>query len=398
MLEFYTGVPGSGKTYRAVDHVYNCFIDSKSKEFGKYKRFFTNINEFHFDVFNNPTPAPFETSKRPDLLRVLFPAKYGSKKTSDSALGCDERVGSQIVRPNSENDLDQEPGHATPNEKKEKKEVAIPLRMDELLESLEELRQLYLDKQPDSVLIDRAAELHLTDTLFVIDEAHNYFDGKNDTLVWWLSYHRHLHQDIILITQNLSLIYRKYLSFGEFFYRAVPSSLRLRGGVFTYDQFIKYQLYKNSHTARIKVKFNPDVYALYGSGANTQGTKVIYKFIAISAFLSIVVFIFFYFISHRLGSGSAEENTVVSASSSPVNRPSPLDLSGSFTVVCVGFECSILGKTLTQSDLNLYTINYKLQPISTSVKGEGIFFRTFARNDRFFKEVLNVQTDSSDNR
>ena len=163
MIEFYTGVPGSGKTYKAVSYAYDCFLDEKSKNYKKFNQFYTNINELDFDSFNS--------------------------------------------------DLE---------------EVAYPLDFDLLLKSLFKLHKMFLEKKTDSELMVLADELNLSHSLFLIDECHNYFNSNNEVLIWWLSYHRHLHQDILFMTQNLSLVFKKYLSFSEFFYKAVPSSMRLR--------------------------------------------------------------------------------------------------------------------------------------------------------------------------
>jgi zona occludens toxin len=319
MIDYYLGLPGSGKTYRAVDHVYNCFLDDKSKLFGKYDRFFTNINEFKLDTFN-------------------------ASKT-----------------------------------------VAYNLDMDVLKAQLAELRSLYLSKVGDTVLMDKADELNLSNTLFIIDEAHNFFDDKNDVLVWWLSYHRHLHQDIILITQNLALIYRKYLTFGEFFYRAVPSSLRLRGGVFTYHQFVNYKLFKTSHTGTIKVKFNQAVYELYGSGANTQGHKVIYKFIAIGVVLVLLVTFLFNFVASTFGN---DNNTSSAAAVESVLGTN--DKSSTFSVVCVGNDCSCMGVNISFDDMNVFITRYGLLMIEASMIGDDVLVRSFAYNDKFNTDVLNA--------
>lgn len=367
MIEYYLGLPGSGKTYRAVDHVYNAFLDPKSKTFGKYDRFFTNINEFKFDSFNTPNKDQFAKVSAKDTAKSQDEDQSGKREltTNESALAS-------------------------------AKTVAYNLDMDQLLISLGELRDLYLSKVGDSALLERADELELSNTLFIIDEAHNFFDAKNDVLVWWLSYHRHLHQDIILITQNLSLIYRKYLTFGEFFYRAVPSSLRLRGGVFTYHQFVNYKLYKTSHTDTIKVKFNQAVYDLYGSGANTQGKKVILKFIIIGFVLFLIVVIFFKFISFGSGGNNDKNGSapVNSLSSAPV---ATVDRSASFTVVCVGFDCVYMGQTLSLAELNGYEKQYALHNLETTSVSDGVTLRSYARNDNFLSEVINVSSNPSAN-
>ncbi len=323
MLQVFTGVPGSGKTYFAVDYVYNCFIDEKHKDFGKFKRFFTNINEFKFDQFNNQT------------------------------------------------------------------DTAHFLDFDDIKQKIYQLRILYLQKNPDTVLIEKAKESNLYDSLFIIDEAHNYFSEQDDVLIWWLSYHRHLHQDIILITQNISLIQKKYLSFSEFFYKAVPPSLRLFSSVFAYKQYITPQLYKNSLTITIKLKFRRSVFSLYGSGANTQSTKVIYKFLIIAVIaVSVVVFGIKYVASSF---GDRHDTNDTKKPINAVQKPfQPFNVSDTFTVVCVDFECSILGQTFTLNNFNEYAKYYALIPINTVISNDGIIMRTYPKNERFIKEVLNA--------
>lgn len=342
MLEFYVGVPGSGKTYRAVNHIYSCFLDTKSKDFKKYDRFHTNINEFNFSKFNTV-----------------------------SVSSATPKIGIDRIE-----DLDGP--------------VAIPLKIDDLIEKLAILHVLS-SSVDDSKLIEKAKDLKLFGTLFVIDEAHNFFSELDSTLVWWLSYHRHLHQDIILITQNLSLLNRKYMAFGEFFYRAVSSSMRVRSTVFTYHQYINYKLYKSSHSDTIKVKFNKDVYALYHSGANTQPKKVLHKFIFLASILFVVAAFAFYFVANSViddsdkNSTNKKDNTklksvVVNSSDKP---------SDFLVVVCVDFECSYQGKIFSLSDMNSYVHKYSLKVIDTT-KIDNVVFRTYSFNDKFFREVVNA--------
>jgi hypothetical protein len=376
MLEVYEGVPGSGKTYRAVDHVYNSFLDEKNPNFGKYERFYTNINEFNFDYFNHSN----DESQKAEELKPSFLGLIKSLKKAKS-------------QPIKHPKVKIEKGKLIQDENDS---IAIELDIDQLITDLEEIRQLYLSKVPDSELMKRADELKLSNSLFIIDEAHNFFDSANDTLIWWLSYHRHFHQDIMLITQSLQLIYRKYLRFSEFFYRAVPSSLRIRGGVFTYDQFIKWQLFKNSKVDSIKIKFNPAVYALYGSGANTQGKKVIYKFIFMGVFLMLLASIGFGLFRSTLSKSDDNATTNISnVSTSKSASMAPIDRSKSFTVVCVGFDCSYLGQSISLAKLNGYVKQYSLLTVESTMVSDGVFFRTFARNDKFLMEVFNVQTDTT---
>lgn len=390
MIEYYTGVPGSGKTYNAVNHAYNCFIDSSHKQYGKYKNFYTNINEFNFEFFNDNALISEKSDKKQSLLKSIFSSikipsanknhffiKEKKLTPNDSAVASDTEI--QIV----------------------KKVVAYNLDIDKLLESLTILHTLYLEKADDSVLIEKSRELNILDTLFIVDECHNYFSASNDILIWWLSYHRHLHQDIILITQNLSLIYRKYLSFGEFFYKAVASSLRVRSSVFTYHQYINYHLYKNAHSDTIKVNFRASVYALYASGANTQSKKVIYKYIFIAVALLLVVFLVFNMIISRFSHANDDSNkttpgvnskNINTAQSSTLNSPAPQNISNidSFSVVCVENDCISNNQHFALNDLISYTSKYSLTQISINKLGFDIFIRSYAKNEKFQKEVLNV--------
>lgn len=390
MLEYITGVPGSGKTARAVHLVYDTFLDSKHKDFGKYERFYTNINEFNYTYFNGQ-----EFEKQEEIIKAEAPSKPSLKSFFED-----------FKKASAEQDNSQKPSFKLIFEEFKKASkpkiirrdvvnvsdnIANPLDFDTLLSQLEEIRQLYLSKGTDKQLLELADEFKISNTLFIIDEAQNYFGDKNDTLSWWLSYHRHLHQDIILITQNLSLIYRKFLTFGEFFYKAVPSSLRLRGNIFTYHQYINYHLYKSSYTDTIKIKFNKEIHALYGSGANTQGKKVIYRFLIIVFVLFVlIVFGFKIFISSKMSPDDNATNTnfqtVESSSITPINK------TNTFTVLCFGFDCSCKGNTFNLSQLNDYFNAYHLSQVSLVQSKNGVTFRTFSHNPKFESEVLNVKS------
>ncbi|MDD5157782.1 zonular occludens toxin domain-containing protein [Sulfurimonas sp.] len=390
MIEYYTGVPGSGKTYNAVNHAYNCFIDSSHKQYGKYKNFYTNINEFNFEFFNDNALIASKSDKKQSLLKSIFSSiktpsinknhfftKEKKLIPNESALASDTEVQSV------------------------KKVVAYNLEIDKLLESFTILHTLYLEKADDSVLIEKSRELNILDTLFIIDECHNYFSDSNTVLIWWLSYHRHLHQDIILITQNFSLVNRKYLTFGEFFYKAVASSLRVRSSVFTYHQYINYHLYKNAHSDTIKVNFRASVYALYSSGANTQSKKVIYKYIFIAVVLLAVVFLVFNMIISRFSHANddskkatlATNSKNINAVQSPIlNSPAPQNINNvdSFSVVCVENDCISNNQRFSVTDLVTYTSKYGLTQIGIDKLCSDVFIRSYSKNEKFQKEVLNV--------
>lgn len=246
MITFLTGVPGSGKSYYAVDKIYNNFSNDKEAIRDKKATFencYTNINEFNFDKVEN----------------TFF------------------------------------------------------LDFDDLKIKLTELHKLYKDKNPDEVLIEKCKEYNILNTLFVVDEAHNFFDVKDMVLVWWLSYHRHLFHEIILITQNLALIESKYKSFSEFFYKAFPQSLTLFKTHFKYNVYCSSRMSLNSKTGTVKIKRNQKVFEIYKSGDSINAQNIILKFLLIAFLFFIAVASLVYFYSESLKAPetpiSTENNT-----------------------------------------------------------------------------------------
>lgn len=304
MITFWTGLPGSGKTYRSVDYLHKCFIDDKSKEFKKYKFFCTNINEFNFDKFPPGVGSVFDYSLFYSYLQDLY------------------------------------------------------------LEAV-------VNKMVDSELLLIAEKNNLKDCIIIIDECHNYFDVDDKILVWWLSYHRHLHQEIFLITQNLDLVHKKYYSFSEFYYKAVPTSLRLFKSNFYYKLYTSPKLYQKTLVDTVKIKFNPDVFALYHSGQNHQTKNFVYKAIGIVLILLVVVFFVFSFLFSSLDSKSNTEEDLETKSNtitnSSVAAAAPSTVSNNNNIVlpknnfiyfyCVRNECSGNNEII---ELSFLTQNYQV--------------------------------------
>lgn len=246
MITFLLGLPGSGKSYYAVDRIYNNFSDNKDAIRDKnvtFKNCFTNINEFNFGKIKNVSKLDF------DLLHKL----------------------------------------------------------------LTRLHNLYKMKKPDTYLVTFLSKVKLKDTLFVIDEAHNFFDREDKVLVWWLSYHRHLYHEIILITQSLALINAKYKKFSEFFYKARSSSLTLNKNYFNYTVFCDSRMALSSKSGVVKVKRKKEVFQLYKSGDSINAKNVLLKFVFMGIGILFLLFILFYFIKKQFSSN--DENTKSSPSS-----------------------------------------------------------------------------------
>lgn len=257
-ISFYTGIPRSGKSYKAVALIYNLFVDKepnkldslltkvklKSEKKEDYINCYTNINQFNFDI--------------------------------------DERL--------------------------------LKLDFQELEKKLTILHLMYLAKNSDDELIEKAKELNICHSLFVIDEAHNFFNKKSDLLTWWLSYHGHIYHEIILITQHLTLILKEYTQFTEYFYRAVPQRFRFSKNTFKYIEYSGRELYKNQRLGTVSLKIKPEYFNLYVSGAKKNDKPVIYKYIFILLFMLLITAIAIY----RFNSSLEETKKQTLGDTSPV--------------------------------------------------------------------------------
>ncbi|MBU0923916.1 zonular occludens toxin domain-containing protein, partial [bacterium] len=117
-------------------------------------------------------------------------------------------------------------------------------------------------------------------TLFVIDECHNYLKAKEDSvLVWWFTYHAHLHHELILITQDLSLVNTEYKRVAEYFYRAIPSRFRMSKNTFKYIQYSTAGMYEKDKIGTDTVKADSKIFSLYVSGSDSNGKSIIHKYI-----------------------------------------------------------------------------------------------------------------------
>lgn len=269
-ISYYTGIPRSGKSYKAVSLIYNLFVEKESTFIDSYLKAlkikkdkkedylycYTNINQFNFDISEK-------------LLKFDF---------------------------------------------------------DSLLLDLTILHSLYMDKEPDSVLIEKAKELKLYKVLFVIDEAHNYLKSKeNPVLVWWFTYHGHLYQDIILITQDLKLVNDEYKRVAEFFYKAVPQRLRFSKNTFKYRQYSSWQMYQKDYISTESIKARQEVFSLYVSGATVHTRPIIYKYLTMFFILILILLYFFNDFINSFETQKKEENTPQQTQQQNINQVQPIN-------------------------------------------------------------------------
>lgn len=239
MIQYCTGIPGSGKSYYGIFNIAIHFAkdlkdNKKFKSFAlsetKYKTCLTNINELKLDKFENVKELDFNKFK--------------------------------II--------------------------------------LTKLHNLYKIGKSDSELEESVKDEDFFNTLIVFDECQNFLNKDDEVLVWWLSYHRHFFQDIILITQDLPLVHKKYKSFTEFYYKAVPSSRKIFNTTMIYHHFKGHQLFQTQKANTKKLPIVKEIFSLYGSGENNkQKSVVVYYLILAFIFANLLIVIGYFFIKSK---------------------------------------------------------------------------------------------------
>lgn len=185
------------------------------------------------------------------------------------------------------------------------------LDFDELKNNLTILHGMYLQKKSDNELIEKAKEFNLYKSLICIDEVQNFVGDKvDDTLVWWITYHGHLFQDLFFITQDLSLINPKYKNNAEFFYNAVPPSKRLSIKRFRYTQYANYRMANNGKISDFTIPALKEVFGMYVSGAENKSKSILSKYIYFVLFTLILSIGFLFYFIHSFSKSDNPKETV----------------------------------------------------------------------------------------
>ena len=290
---------------------------------------------------------------------------------------------------------------------------------EQFYSNLEVLYLLYMDKVDDDVLNEKAKELNLYNVLIILDEAHNFFKAKEDNiLVWWLTYHRHLYQDIMLITQDLSLISNEYKRIVEHFVKAVDSSKRLFKNKFRYMLYGSYKMYQKDVMQKFHVPYMKEVFNLYHSGQNASQKSFVRKFLYVSLFLFITLSIYFYFFVQSFNSDEASAPTDTQAQANlpqsdeskdnkslfNASNPNPNEppIGYIYQIHCFYDRCSIQNGTYDHFDQRYLNFIFLRSPPKFSVrsfKGKGItyFFVGFDKPvfDNLKKEELDEKSSFS---
>lgn len=256
MIDFITGKPRTGKSYRAVKYILDLYLDENKEP--PYKYIITNIGGFKFEYIND---------------------KFDS-------MGRDN--------------------------------YAYKLIYKDFLEHVKNMHQLALDGSEDDELIEYADNHKINDALIVLDEAMLYLKKLDDSMSWFFSYHGHFKVRLIIMCQHPKQVHADYKVHTEFFIHAQPQSKQLINNVMRYKHYDSPDL-KDSHKSDT-IKTNPEVYKLYKSGEIDKPKKIVYKYIVMFLlFLLFFVFVI-YSLFDRMTPDAADTNTTDLSTSSTESK------------------------------------------------------------------------------
>lgn len=269
MITYIVGNPGSGKTYYAVFKIWQLFL-FKPRE-NKLSKFFKT-----------------QEIKKPDLLYCYTNINQFKFELNDKFL---------------------------------------KFEFDRFYSDMEILYSMYKSKMTDDEINEKAKDLNLHKVLIVLDECHNFLKAKDDPiLVWWLTYHRHLYQEIVLITQDLTLVNNEYKRVAEQFLKAIDSSKRIFKNKFRYFLYGSYKMFQKDVLEKIHIPYMQEVFNLYHSGQVTSQKSFVRKFFLIAFIIMAVLGVYFYFFLKNLNPDANKEkpidqNHISTIQSTPLPQP-----------------------------------------------------------------------------
>lgn len=235
MLRLLVGTPGAGKTLYAIDIILK-IANQEASEFKNIQFVYTNIAGFKFDKFNDN--------------KVIFDK----------------------------------------------------LNFLDFYEHLKNLFDIYCQNENndnlDDLLQDYCKHNNLLNAFFIIDEAHHYFDNQDKVKNWWFTYHRHLNHEILLITQNKSLINTQYRNIPEIFIKAQPRSKAISKNVMRYFLYTEYRMTQKFST--VEITTNKSYFDIYTSGNISTQKRAGLKFIISFFVMVFLLFSFFGFFVYKM--------------------------------------------------------------------------------------------------
>jgi len=166
----------------------------------------------------------------------------------------------------------------------------------------------------DKYLKDSGILQHYGGCYIFWDEAHNDLSANESISkadpIWirFFSYHRHFDIDIFLITQDISLLHRKYKPFIAKYYFGQNPAKRFTTKTLKFKIYTDYRQFEKYYIETIQVPMKKEVFEFYDSGEYTPSKSVLLKKIAPALMLLISLSLFFWlYFEKRFGTHQNEE-------------------------------------------------------------------------------------------
>ncbi|WP_373002611.1 hypothetical protein [Sulfurimonas sp.] len=241
-----------------------------------------------------------------------------------------------------------------------------------------------LDKFGGSMIVWDECQEDLVD-----EDGKAYFD-----LVWgrFFSYRRHFGIYLIMITQDLDLIHRKYKKHGNKFYFGQNSARRYISKMLRYEVYFKSQEFKKYHIETKNILMKKDIQDFYDTGEKNVGKSVFAKLLFIPVILIFVVYFGFQIFNSKYSNdsqtiSSLENNDTTQSKQSKLLDNDKEDYSREDSEHLIFFNCNLDNCTMKNSS---FTVPLKkMQTFATAVNMEILFSSKI--NDYYSLVVVSVE-------
>lgn len=287
-IEAITGVLGSGKSYFAATKLKTIY-DKKERPI------YTNINlKVKYDDYLHSLDVKklyeFATNEF-DLFKDFTSISSEYKKILDKKESLEYSMSDEIKR-------------------------QVDKEIDFVISKLQthKYRKNFLDNigNYDNYLKASGLLDELGGSFIVWDECQNDLEENDPIWIRFFSYSRHFEIDMILITQDLSLIHRKYKAFMDKFYFGQNASKRFISKTLRYKVYCDSKEFKKFYIETISLKMTKEIHDFYDSGSYDVGKSQFQKFL----FIPVIIIIALYFgISKFLQAPQTEKSNLDNNSS-----------------------------------------------------------------------------------
>jgi zona occludens toxin len=278
-IECITGVPGAGKSYKAALIVKNAYESKK-------RTIYTNINlRVSYD----------------DYLKLLDVDKlFLFAKAEYELFEHFEKLSTAYEDSHKDDDIS-------------------------LKDDIDDVRSDVVDTIPKSILVEDKCKnfnrddisdyignydkyLHasgllddIEGSLIVWDECQNHLQGDgvppkaNPIWIRFFSYHRHFNIDIVLVTQDITLIHRRYKPFIFKFYFGQNPAKRFLTTTLKFKVYTDSREFEKFYIETQNIPMKKEIHNFYDSGEYSPSKSVLLKKVAPPILLLVAGLIFFYF-------------------------------------------------------------------------------------------------------